>query len=44
MPDATCRLHQIDPYDYIVNVLQRIGSTASTNSLRIPAKMTGVSG
>ena len=22
---VTCRLHQIDPYDYLVDVLQRIG-------------------
>ena len=22
---ATCRLHQIDPYDYLVDVLQRVG-------------------
>ena len=34
---VTCRLHQIDPYDYLVDVLQRVGqhpATASTNSLR----------
>ncbi|QDQ26259.1 IS66 family transposase [Chitinimonas arctica] len=23
---TTCRLHQIDPYDYLVDVLQRIGA------------------
>ncbi len=22
---VTCRLHQIDPYDYLVDVLQRVG-------------------
>ena len=22
---ATCRLHDVDPYDYLVDVLQRIG-------------------
>jgi transposase len=22
---TTCRLHEIDPYDYLVDVLQRIG-------------------
>jgi hypothetical protein len=22
---ATCRLHDIDPYDYLVDVLQRVG-------------------
>jgi transposase len=23
---VTCRLHDIDPYDYLVDVLQRVGS------------------
>jgi transposase len=22
---VTCRLHQVDPYDYLVDVLQRVG-------------------
>jgi hypothetical protein len=22
---ATCRLHDVDPYDYLVDVLQRVG-------------------
>ena len=22
---TTCRLHQVDPYDYLVDVLQRVG-------------------
>ncbi len=36
---VTCRLHQIDPYDYLVDVLQRVGQhpirqTGFTNSRR----------
>lgn len=42
---ATCRLHEINPYDYLVDVLQRVGRHPAarvaelTPRLRIPLKV-----
>ena len=34
---VTCRLHQIDPYDYLVDVLQRVGQHPAQ---RVPVSYT----
>ena len=33
---ATCRLHEIDPYDYLVDVLQRVGQHPPPTSHNSP--------
>ena len=36
---VTCRLHQIDPYDYLVDVLQRVGQHPARQALELPPRL-----
>lgn len=36
---ATCRLHQVDPYDYLVDVLQRVGQHPATEVQQLTPRL-----
>lgn len=36
---ATCRLHEVDPYDYLVDVLQRVGQHPSTDVAQLTPRL-----
>ena len=35
----TCRLHEIDPYDYLVDVLQRVGSHPASEVAQLTPRL-----
>jgi hypothetical protein len=37
--DATCRLHEVDPYDYLVDVLQRVGQHPAADVAQLTPKL-----
>lgn len=36
---ATCRLHGVDPYDYLVDVLQRVASHPATEVAQLTPRL-----
>lgn len=36
---VTCRLHQIDPYDYLVDVLQRVGQNPASRAHELTPRL-----
>lgn len=36
---ATCRLHEIDPYDYLVDVLQRVGQHPAADVAQLTPRL-----
>lgn len=36
---ATCRLHEVDPYDYLVDVLQRVGQHPAANVAQLTPRL-----
>jgi hypothetical protein len=36
---VTCRLHQIDPYDYLVDVLQRVGQHPASRAHELTPRL-----
>ena len=36
---ATCRLQEVDPYDYLVDVLQRVGQHPSTDVAQLTPRL-----
>ncbi len=36
---VTCRLHEIDPYDYLVDVLQRVGQHPASRALELTPRL-----
>ena len=36
---ATCRLHEVDPYDYLVDVLQRVGQHPAADVAQLTPRL-----
>ena len=36
---ATCRLHEVDPYDYLVDVLQRVGQHPAADVAQLTTRL-----
>ena len=36
---ATCRLHELDPYDYLVDVLQRVGQHPTADVAQLTPRL-----
>ena len=36
---ATCRLHEVDPYDYLVDVLQRVGQHPAADGAQLTPRL-----